>query len=137
MALADWGAESVCDADPCDIAVFEVFESDDSDSSDSSESGEVSCDYSGSPSVMAFIVDECISMGEYDVLFTCTGTKEATVSMFMDGGGCTGTATMTMPASAFGGENCGSMVACGVEAGESWDNGASALAVFAPMLIAF
>merc|ERR1712013_457983 len=134
--------EVVCDADPCHIAVFEVYgDLDDSTNStangtESSSAESAECDESGSPGITAFIIDECQPMDSATIIISCTGTHDASVEYYPNDD-CSGSANVTTTTEEFFGEFCATMVACNVEAGEDWDDSAHAVAIFAPLLIAF
>jgi len=113
----------VCDADPCDLIVFEVYNDDDSDSGDSSDSA--SCDYNRSPEIAALILDDCVAVDESESLvFSCTDTNDAMVRHFTGDWGheCSGSATSMTTVSELQGDFCAVMVACNVEAGDDYEH---------------
>merc|ERR1711971_677988 len=105
--------------------------------SESASSESSSCDNSGTPTIATFVVGACqpTDLSE-SIRITCTGTHDAMVEYFADDEDheCSGSATFTASAGVAFGEQCGTMVACNVEAGDDYD-AAPTVAVFAPLLM--
>merc|ERR1712129_204663 len=105
--------------------------------SDSSSDDSTICDNSGTPEIAAFIIGACQAISEsQSFIITCTGTHDASISMFMNNE-CSGTAAATTgDVNGFAGD-CASMIACNAVAGQTDQDSAPIYTVIAPLLIAF